>query len=380
MRQIRIPAAFMRGGTSNALVFHEKDLPADHSQWDAIFLAAIGSPDPNGRQLNGMGGGISSLSKVCVIGPPSRADADIDYTFAQVSVRDAQVSYGSNCGNMSSAMGPFAVDEGLVPATGNDALVRIHNTNTNKIIHSRFAIDDGSAAVDGMQALPGVAGTGAPVRLEFLDPGGAGTGRLLPTGNVVDTLHPDGFEPIQASLIDSANPAVFVAAVDLGISGAELPADLDARTDLMQQLQAIRQAGGVAMGLPPSPNKPTIGFVSPAQDAVLLSGEAVSAESGDLTGRMVSMGNVHRALPLTGTICMATAARIEGTVVNRCLRAGADDIRIIQPSGVIVCAADVARKNDNWHVEKATVVRTQRRLFDGFVYVPASALARMAAA
>ncbi len=244
MRQIRIPAAFMRGGTSNALVFHEKDLPADRTQWDAIFLAAIGSPDPNGRQLNGMGGGISSLSKVCVIGPPSRDDADIDYTFAQVSVRDAQVAYGTNCGNMSSAMGPFAVDEGLVPVSGEEALVRIHNTNTNKIIHSRFALDEGSAAVDGVEALPGVAGTGAPVRLEFLDPGGAGTGRLLPTGNVVDTLYPEGYEPVQASLVDSANPAVFVTAADLGLSGTELPADLDARADLMERLQAIRQAGG----------------------------------------------------------------------------------------------------------------------------------------
>ncbi len=370
---------FMRGGTSNALVFHEKDLPANRSQWDAIFLAAIGSPDPNGRQLNGMGGGISSLSKVCVVGPPSRKDADIDYTFAQVSVRDAQVAYGTNCGNMSSAMGPFAADEGLVPVSGDEALIRIHNTNTNKIIHSRFALDEGRAVVDGMQALPGVAGTGAPVRLEFLDPGGAGTGRLLPTGNVVDTLYPEGFDPIEASLIDSANPAVFVAAADLGISGTELPADLDARADLMERLQAIRQAGGAAMGLPPSPNKPAIGFVSPAQDAVLLSGEPVAADSGDLTGRMVSMGNVHRALPLTGTICMATAARIEGTVVNRVLRAGGGDIRIIQPSGVIVCAAHVAKKNGVWDAEKAVVVRTQRRLFDGFVYVSASALAGLAA-
>ena len=378
MRQIRIPAAFMRGGTSNALVFHEKDLPADRTQWDAIFLAAIGSPDPNGRQLNGMGGGISSLSKVCVIGPPSRDDADIDYTFAQVSVRDAQVAYGTNCGNMSSAMGPFAVDEGLVPVSGEEALVRIHNTNTNKIIHSRFTLDEGSAAVDGVEALPGVAGTGAPVRLEFLDPGG--TGRLLPTGNVVDTLYPEGYEPVQASLVDSANPAVFVAAADLGLSGTELPADLDARADLMERLQAIRQAGGAAMGLPPSPNKPTIGFVSAPQDAVLLSGEPVSADSGNLTGRMVSMGNVHRALPLTGTICMATAARITGSVVNRVLRAGTGDIRIIQPSGVIVCAADVVERDGAWHAEKAVVVRTQRRLFDGFVYVPASALAQVAAA
>ena len=142
MKQHRIPAAFIRGGTSNAIVFHEKDLPADRAQWDAIFLAAMGSPDPNGRQLNGMGGGISSLSKVCVVGPSSRPDADIDYTFAQCSVREALVDYAGNCGNMSSAMGPFAVDEGLVEVAGDEALVRIHNTNTSKIIHARFAVDE----------------------------------------------------------------------------------------------------------------------------------------------------------------------------------------------------------------------------------------------
>jgi 2-methylaconitate cis-trans-isomerase PrpF len=380
MKQIRIPAAFMRGGTSNALVFHAGDLPRDRAEWDAIFLAAMGSPDPNGRQLNGMGGGISSLSKVCVVAKSKREDADIDYTFAQVAVRDAQVSYATNCGNMSSAMGPFAVDEGLVDVSGKEALVRIHNTNTGKIIHSRFALDDGMAAVDGNVALPGVAGTGAPVRMEFIEPGGAGTGSLLPTGNVVDTLYPEGFDAIEASLVDSANPSVFVAASDLGIAGNELPADLDARPELMARLQAIREAAGRAMGLPPAPNKPTIGFVSPAQDATLLSGEKVSAADGDLTGRMVSMGNVHRALPLTGTICMATAARIEGTVVNRVLRKGSGDIRIIQPSGVIVCAADVRNDNGAWRAAKATVIRTQRRLFDGFVYVPASALRSLAAA
>ncbi|PPR21640.1 MAG: 3-methylitaconate isomerase [Alphaproteobacteria bacterium MarineAlpha10_Bin3] len=145
MKQIKIPAAFIRGGTSNAIVFHERDLPEDRAAWDAVFLAAMGSPDPNGRQLNGMGGGISSLSKVCVVGPPSHDDADIDYTFAQISVRDAQVDYSANCGNMSSAMGPFAVDESLVEARGDAALVRIHNTNTGKIIHAKFALDDGQA-------------------------------------------------------------------------------------------------------------------------------------------------------------------------------------------------------------------------------------------
>src|SRR5262245_35617824 len=217
MKQLRIPAAFMRGGTSNAVVFHAKDLPADRAQWDEIFLAAIGSPDPYGRQLDGMGGGVSSLSKVCVIGPATRKDADIDYTFAQVLVKDARVDYSANCGNMSSAMGPFAVDEGVVKAAGQEALVRVHNTNTGKTIWSRFPLDDGTAAVDGALAIPGVAGTGAPVRLEFREPGGATTGKLLPTGNVADMLDVPGYGAVRVSMVDAANACVFVRASDLGV-------------------------------------------------------------------------------------------------------------------------------------------------------------------
>ena len=161
MKQIRIPAAFMRGGTSKAIMFLERDLPGDRSMWDRIFVAALGSPDPNGRQLDGMGGGLSSLSKVCVIGRSTHPDADVDYTFAQVAIRSGSVDYSGNCGNMSSAVGPFAVDEGLVESNGAQARIRIHNTNTHKIIISRFALDDGRAAVDGDFVLPGVAGTGA---------------------------------------------------------------------------------------------------------------------------------------------------------------------------------------------------------------------------
>ena len=378
MKQVRIPAAFIRGGTSNAIVFHKKDLPNDRAQWDGIFLAAIGSPDPNGRQLNGMGGGISSLSKICIVGPSTHPDADIDYTFAQCAVRDASVDYAGNCGNMSSAMGPFAVDEGLLTIEGDEALVRIHNTNTQKIIHARFPVDEGMAAVDGVLALPGVSGTGAPVRMEFVEPGGAGTGSLLPTGNVVDILDVEGMGSIEASLVDAANPGIFVAAEALGIVGNEMPADLDADRDLMARLQRIREAAAEAMGLKFSPALPMIGFVAPPMAAKLLSGESVSEYDGDLVGRMVSMGNIHRALPLTGTLCMTVAGRIEGTVVNRAARVSANPggaLRIVQPSGVIHCAAEVTHQDGVWYAAKAGVMRTQRRLFDGFVYIPASSVA-----
>src|SRR6516225_7218219 len=213
MPQKKLPAVFMRGGTSKAVIFHARDLPAAREEWEPIFLSVIGSPDPNMRQLDGMGGGVSSLSKVCVIGPPTHPDADVDYTFAQVLIDKARVDYNGNCGNMSSAIGPFAVDEGLVARpTEGQAVVRIHNTNTRKIIIARFPMDGGEAAVAGDMALDGVAGTGAAIRLEFMDPGGAKTGKLLPTGRATDTLQVPGVGWVTASMIDAANPCVFVAA------------------------------------------------------------------------------------------------------------------------------------------------------------------------
>ena len=250
-------AVFMRGGTSNAIMFRSQDLPPNPADWDAIFLAAMGSPDPNGRQLDGMGGGVSSLSKVCIVGAPTRPDADVDYTFAQISIETPVVDYSSNCGNMSSAVGPFAVDEALVPApTGAEATIRIHNTNTGKIIVARFPIENGRAVTEGDLALDGVAGTAAPIRLDFTDPGGSKTGRLLPTGNVVDQLEVPGFGSIEASLVDAANPGVHVRAEDVGLTGLEMPAEIEGDPTLMNRLEALRQAAAVAMGVFPDLARP----------------------------------------------------------------------------------------------------------------------------
>ncbi len=389
MKQLKIPAVFMRGGTSNAVVFNAKDLPRDRAQWDAIFLAAIGSPDPYGRQLDGMGGGVSSLSKVCVVGPPSRDDADIDYTFAQVQVKEARVDYGANCGNMSSAMGPFAVDEGLVTVSGPDALVRVHNTNTKKIIWSRFPLENGAAAVDGALAIPGVAGTGAPVKLEFREPGGATTGKLLPTGNVADTLDVPGYGKFRVSMVDAANACVFARAADLGIKGTELPDEIDANPELLKKLAAIRIAASVAMGITRTPEEaakratvPFVGFVSAPQEAKTLTGDRVEAAVVDLTARMMSNGQPHRALPLTCTLCLAVAARVDGTVVNELARNAQSpeaEIRIGMPSGVLTAAASVRKLEGQWHAEQGAFYRTQRRMFEGRVLVRASRVPRMAA-
>jgi 2-methylaconitate isomerase len=384
VKQLRIPAVFMRGGTSKAIMFLQRDLPPDHSWWDQIFVAALGSPDPNGRQLDGMGGGLSSLSKVCIIGPATHPDADVDYTFAQILIQAGSVDYSGNCGNMSSAVGPFAVDERLVKPTGNQAVVRIHNTNTGKIIVSQFALDEGRAAVDGDFVLPGVAGQGAPIRLDFLNPGGAATSKLLPTGNPLDRVEtPDG--DLEASMIDAANPCIFVAADAMGVSGTELPEELEGNRILLERLEAIRTLASVRMGIAATPEEagqkpsiPKIAMVTASKEARTLSGATLSANSADITVRMISLQQPHRAVPLTGAMCLAVASRIEGSLVHRIARqpAGRDEpVRIAQPSGVTIVGASVRREGDSWHAEQATVYRTARRLMDGAVYVRAAALA-----
>ncbi|WP_205960410.1 2-methylaconitate cis-trans isomerase PrpF family protein [Ramlibacter henchirensis] len=374
----RFPAAFIRGGTSKAIVFHARDLPPQRADWDEIFLKAMGTPDRYGRQLDGMGGGVSSLSKVCVVGPPSVPGADIDYTFAQVQVREAVVDYSGNCGNMSSAMGPFAVDEGLVPAPRNgQAVVRIHNTNTRKIIAARFEVRDGQSVEAGSLAIPGVDGTGAPVRLDFLSPGGASTGKLLPTGQAAQTLEVPGFPGVTASLVDAANACVFVAARDIGLTGAESPDELGANAQAMGWLAGLRLHGSVAMGIAADLAAaasvrmiPLIALVSAPQRTTTLDGEVVEADAVDLVVRMLSNGQPHRALPLTGSLCTAVAMQIDGTVPARLARPGRDAsaLRIAMPSGVLTVAADVRKGPAGWCAEHGSFYRTTRRLFDGHVY------------
>ncbi len=372
----------MRGGTSRAPVFHRRDLPLSRADWDPIFLAAIGSPDPNGRQLDGLGGGISSLSKIVVVGPPSRADADVDYTFGQVLVGEPVVDYSGNCGNMSSAVGPFAVDEGLVAPSGSRATVRIHNTNTNKMIVAEFPLRAGRADVEGDYELLGVAGRGARIRLEFLEPGGAVTGRLLPTGLARQALPVAGLGSIEVSLVDATNPCVFLAAAALGLAGTELPEAIERDRALLNKIEAIRAAAAVAMGIAKTPEaasrssqaNPKIVLVAPPADATTLSGTFVSAGAMDLTVRMLSMGRPHRAVALTAAMCTAVAARVEGTVVHGVARppsASGADVRLGHPSGTIDLAARVQGGADPI-AESVVVYRTARRLMEGSILIPGS--------
>jgi 2-methylaconitate cis-trans-isomerase PrpF len=375
MRHLRLPAVFMRGGTSKAVMFKAADLPADRAAWDAILLEVMGSPDPNGRQLDGMGGGVSSVSKVCVVGPPSRPDADVDYTFAQVSVREAHVDYSGNCGNMSSAIGPFAVEEGLVPRPQDgEAAVRIHNTNTGKVIVAKFPVVDGALAADGELEIDGVAGKAAAIRLEFLDPGGAKTGKLLPTGQAVDQLEVAGLGTIAASCVDAANPAVFVAAESVGKTGIELPDALEKDQAFLEKMEAIRRAASVRMGITADleaaakvSSVPLVAMVAAPQAAATLSGRALAADDADIVVRMLSMRQPHRATPITGAICLAIAARVPGSIPARLRRAGDGPTRIGHPSGMTLVDAAVEGEGPELRARHGAVYRTARRLFEGAV-------------
>lgn len=385
-----LPATFVRGGTSKALVFHARDLPpladaGDPAGWAPIFLAAMGSPDPSGRQLDGMGGGLSSLSKVAVVAPSARADADVDYTFGQVAIGAANVGFRGNCGNISAAIGPFAVDEGLVAADGDMATVRIFNTNTRKIIVSRFPVVNGRAAVAGDDRLDGVPGTGARIELNFLEPGGAATGRLLPSGRPVDTLTLADGRQVPASLVDAANPVVFVAAESLGLTLTETPDDLAADPAFMRMAEDIRASAALAMGLVTTlaearttvTNLPLVGIVAAPVDSTLLDGRSLAAAEVDISTRMVSAGQPHKAVPLTASMCLAVAANIPGSVVADAVRrrAGADGaMRIGHPSGVMSVASEVAEDDGTVTARQTTVFRTARRLMAGRVMVPTALL------
>ena len=383
--QARFPAVFMRGGSSKGVFFHRRDLPEDRALWDPIFLAAIGSPDTYGRQLDGMGGGYSSVSKIVVMAPSARTDADVDYTFGQVAVGRPEVHYRTTCGNLMAAAAHFALDEGLVVARDGGATVRIFDTNTRKSVVARFATEGRLAAVEGDFAVVGVSGSGAPVRLDFLDPGGAGTGRLLPSGAPCDVFDVPGLGRVDVSLVDAANPCAFVRAEQFGVQGSELPADLNADTMLVTRLEQIRRQAGVIMGFGPTPesvapkNSPKVALVGRPQDCALSDGRTSSADAMSLAVRLLTFGSFHPALPLTNAMCVASAALIAGTVVHDLVKldpASPRRILVGTPAGAIPVEADVMRDNSEigWRVRSATVFNTARRLMEGHVLVPSSCL------
>lgn len=371
--QLRIPCTIMRGGTSRAIFLKANDLPDDPALRDAVILAIFGSPDV--RQIDGLAGADPLTSKLAIIGPPSRPDADVDYTFGQVSIDAAMVDYNGNCGNISSAVGPFAVDESLVPAREPVARVRIHNTNTRKILYADVQIRNGKARVSGDFAIAGVPGTGAPVQLDFSGTAGAVSGKALPTGNPADVIQTSR-GPLEISLVDVANPCVFVHAHSVGLAGTEGPGEINGDPALLRFLEEIRAAACMMLGMAASPEEalrkcpaiPLLAVVGePAAYVDFTTGRRIDKEDVDLVARMMFMQVLHKAYAGTGTACTAAAAKIPGTLVNRVIPdvESKTSIRIGHPSGVIPAIGGYR----DGRVEKASFIRTARRIMDGYAYV-----------
>lgn len=366
----------MRGGTSKGVFFRHDALPSDLAARDEIFIHALGSPDLYGRQLNGMGGGVSSVSKAVIVGPPSVADADVDYTFAQVVIDRPEVDYSATCGNLSSAIGPFAVDQGLVAAQDGQQTVRVFNTNTKKIYHATFTVKGGLFAPAGDFEIPGVSGTGSRIRLDYFDPGGATSGMLLPSGSAMDVLDVPGVGEVEASLVDATNAVVFIAASRLGKTALESVAELEADAAFMQAIDAVRRVAAVKMGLADTPEtaslgNPKIGMVGPTGNSISLSGAVILGDDTDLSARLISMGQVHRVLPLTGSMCLGVACRIPGTIPNLLCKDQSGDLRLANPSGIIPVDANVVVDGNVVTAKSCTVYRTARPLMAGQVFVPA---------
>ena len=377
--QIGFPVVVMRGGTSKGLFFRQSDLPDDRGQWDAILLAAMGSPDP--RQIDGLGGSYSVTSKVAIIGPSTHREADVDYTFAQVSITQALVDYRSNCGNISSGVGPFAIEEGLVPAQEPVTLVRIHNTNTGKLIHAEVPVREGKAEIYGDTSIPGVPGTGAPIWLNFIEPGGSVTGQFLPTGQEMDLWEIPELGTLEVSVVDATTPAVLVRAADIGMQGTESGEEIDANSGWLERLETIRSVGAEKVGLvddyrkatDQSPAVPKVAVVAPATSYRTAQGEEISAQDIDLMARIMTMQKAHRSYAITGGIATAAAACTPGSVAGQLLPSGRDrqaPIRLGHPAGVMPLYADVKSVDGQVHVRSVKAIRTSRRLMKGTVYVP----------
>jgi hypothetical protein len=380
--QIKIPAAFWRGGTSRAVFFKADDLASyDAPTRDLIILAALGSPDPYGRQVDGLGGGISSLSKVGIIGRGTDADTDVTFTFGQVDVERPFVDYLGTCGNMSAAVGPFAIDEGWVLAVEPITPVHVLSTNTGKHYIAYVPVRDGRAETEGEYSIDGVPGPGARIALEFRNSGGSQGGRVLPTGQATDTMRLDDGRRLTVSIVDAAAPMVFALAADLGVTATELPQDLDANAALQQRLEEIRARAAVQLGMAESVTQaiekvkavPKIAMVAPPTAYRTTRDTPVSAEQVDLVSRMISMGKTHRTFAGTSSMCLAVAAAIPGTLVHTvACRALPDRVRIGHPAGIMDIGAKVQQEGVDWRVESVTTQRTARRIMDGWIYVPQS--------
>ncbi len=385
--QRALAALYMRGGTSKGVFFEPRHLPADPALRDAVLLRAVGSPDPYARHTDGMGGATSSTSKVVLVSRSSRPGCDVDYLFGAVSITEPLIDWSGNCGNLSAAVGPFALLRGLVDGAPRDgmATVRIWQANIGKRITAHVPVAGGQVVEDGDYTLDGVAFGGAEIRLDFHDPAGSATQPLLPTGQACERLQVPGLGEVEVSCINAGNATVLVRAARLGLAGTELPAQLNQRPDLLAQCEAIRAHAAVRMGLAASaedatlhrPATPKIALLAAPTAHACSDGRTLAAHDTDLLVRMLSMGAVHHAVPGTGVVALAVAAALPGTLAHQIAHPArgaaappGQPLRLGHPSGRASAGARVRQVDGAWVADTATLSRSARCLMRGEVLVP----------
>lgn len=387
--QIRIPATYIRGGTSKGVFFNLAELPEfaqrPGPQRDALLLRVIGSPDPYGKQTDGMGGATSSTSKTVIVSPSAEGDHDVDYLFGQVSIDQPFVDWSGNCGNLSAAVGPFAISQGMLPADripeNGFAEVRIWQANIRKTIVNRVPISDGQVQETGDFELDGVTFPAAEVAVDFMDPADDEGSAMFPTGNLVDTLEVPGVGALQATLINAGIPTIFLNAEALGYTGCELQDDINGSAETLARFEVIRAYGAIQMGLisdiseaAARQHTPKVAFVAPASRYTASSGKTVRREDIDLLVRALSMGKLHHAMMGTAAVAIGTAAAIPGTLVNTAAGGGErKQVVFGHPSGTLKVGAEAALIDGQWQVSKASMSRSARVLMEGWVRIPDSA-------
>lgn len=377
-----LKCVYMRGGTSKGLFFLREWLPKDPAECEALLLRALGSPDPFGNQIDGMGGATSSTSKVVIVTRSMRSDSDVDYLFGQVSVNQPMIDWSGNCGNLTAAVGPFAVSQNLVRTPMNGiAEVKIWQANIKSRILSRFAVNHGRADEEGSYWLDGVAFSGAKVELEYLEPCGAISPDqpVFPTGNVIDYVDVPTIGPVNMTMMNAANPAVFVHASTLGLSGTELPTEINSNSALLHRAEMIRASAAVAMGLATSiedakrnrQHTPKLAYLAKPASYTSTGGAGINREAIDINARIFSMGKLHHAMTGTGAIAIAAAAVIPGTLANLLvIKPIEQPLRIGHPAGSIAVGVEASEVEGHWFIQKATMNRTARRLMSGEIFVP----------
>ena len=383
--QIKVPATYMRGGTSKGVFFNLTDLPeaaqVAGSARDELLLRVIGSPDPYGKQTDGMGGATSSTSKTVILSKSEQPDHDVDYLFGQVAIDKAFVDWSGNCGNLTSAVGAFAISNGLVDKSrvpdNGIAIVRVWQANIKKSILVHVPMTNAQVQETGDFELDGVTFPAAEVKLEFIDPAD-GDGALFPTGNVVDDLEVPGVGTLKATMINAGIPTIFVNASDIGYSGTELQDDINSDNAALTMLESIRAHGAVKMGLIKNINEaqarqhtPKVAFVAPAKDYTASSGKHINASDISILVRAMSMGKLHHAMMGTAAVAIGTAAAIEGTLVNAAAGGGAiNEVNFGHPSGTLKVGAEAVVTHGQWQVSKASMSRSARVLMEGVVRTP----------